>query len=138
LIGWVGAAGAGMTAFFWAKPAKEIQRQARMTLNFLRLFIEGIVLRKKRRQLKDCPDMCASDAPHTYFFFLLLPGFSGWLPVTLANKVSNASLAVISFLRLLLPRYLCSLLQVRQRVRNTSSPTSETIAWSVVRLQLEQ
>src|SRR6185312_14945569 len=73
-----------------------------------------------------------------FFFFLAVDPVSGCAPVTLARTLSKASLAVISLLRLLLPRYLCSLLQVRQRVCNTSSPIMETTEWSVVRLQREQ
>jgi hypothetical protein len=68
-------------------------------------------------------------AVNTYFLFRPLAdsGVSGCAPVTLARTLSNASLAVISLLRLLFCRYLCSLLQVRQRVCNTSSPIMETI-----------
>jgi hypothetical protein len=73
-----------------------------------------------------------------YFFFFVVDDFSGCAPVTLASTWSNASLAVIFLLRLLFCRYLCSLLQVRQRVLSTSSPIMETIEWSVVRLQREQ
>jgi uncharacterized membrane-anchored protein len=72
------------------------------------------------------------------FVFFAVDAASGCAPVTLARTLSNASLAVISLLRLLFWRYLCSLLQVRQRVLSTSSPIMETTEWSVVRLQLEQ
>jgi hypothetical protein len=73
-----------------------------------------------------------------YFLFFFLDGVSGCAPVTLARTLSKASLAVISLLRLLFWRYLCSLLQVRQRVLSTSAPIMDTTEWSVVRLQLEQ
>src|SRR5260221_348587 len=74
------------------------------------------------------------------YFFFFLPGesVSACAPVTLASTWSKASLAVISFLRPLFCRNLCSLLQVRQRVLSTSSPIIETTEWSVVRLQREQ
>src|SRR5258707_8486900 len=64
---------------------------------------------------------------HPLFLFLAGLAGSGWFPVTEASSVSNASLAVISLLRLLFCRYLCSLSQVRQRVSATSSPFMATI-----------
>jgi hypothetical protein len=75
-----------------------------------------------------------------YFFRRPLGASDVWgiAPVTLARTLSKASLAVISLLRLLFWRYLCSLPQVRQRVMSTSSPVIETMEWSVVRLQREQ
>src|SRR5215510_926490 len=76
--------------------------------------------------------------PPYFLFFFFEVERSGWALVTLARTLLNASLAVISLLRLLLRRYLCSLLQVRQRVRSTSSPIIDTIEWSVVRLHVEQ
>src|SRR5215472_19081574 len=76
----------------------------------------------------------------TAVYFCFLDRFSGSAcsPVTLASTLSKASLAVISLLRLLLCRYLCSLSQVRQRVLRTSSPAMATTEWSVVRLHREQ
>src|SRR5215510_2706201 len=76
--------------------------------------------------------------PPYFLFFFVEVELSGWALVTLARTLSNASLAVISLVRLLLRRYLCSLLQVRQRVLRTFSPIRDTIEWSVVRLHVEQ
>jgi hypothetical protein len=76
--------------------------------------------------------------PESYFLLRFGGGASGCTPVMLERTLSKASWVVISLLRPLFWRYLCSPLQVRQRVLSTSSPIKETMAWSVVRLQREQ
>lgn len=70
--------------------------------------------RLSRNQLDLWPGWDCSQVQDDFFFFggFVFDAPPSW-PVTLANTLSNASAAVISFFPLL-PRYLCSVLQVRQ------------------------
>src|SRR6266481_5336999 len=130
-MGCAGAlAGASAALCFCAKAAIMLAHSS-MKQARLRIAVIKFLQRNKRTSLKARARQRQIWPAEKKFYFFLRDGLAGvsvlgCIPSTLSRTLSKASVAVSSFRPPWFLRYLCSLLQVRQRVTSTSSAAMET------------